>query len=358
MGRPIRVLVIDDSALVRKLLSELLAAAPDIDVVGTAQDPYVARERIKALDPDVLTLDVEMPRMDGLTFLRNLMRLHPMPVVMVSSLTERGAEVTLQALELGAVDFVCKPALDLSGRLQDYADELIAKIRVAARVHVRARPRTLSTGVVAPPPPSRPRHYRTTDRIIAIGASTGGTEAIHQVLMRLPPDAPGVAIVQHIPPGFSAAFAERMNRQTGLVVKEAAEGDRMMPGHVYIAPGDRHLQLARDGARYVCRINDQSPVNLHRPSVDVLFDSVARAAGTNACAALLTGMGADGAAGLKRLHELGVYTVAQDEASSVVWGMPGEAVKRGAASAVLPLPSIADALLKAARGRAPGGRSH
>nr|WP_210424713.1 chemotaxis response regulator protein-glutamate methylesterase [Marichromatium bheemlicum] len=354
-------MVIDDSALVRKLLSELLNTAADIEVVGTAQDPYVARERIKALEPDVLTLDVEMPRMDGLTFLRNLMRLRPMPVVMVSSLTERGADVTLQALELGAVDFVCKPALDVSGHLKDYAAELIEKIRVASRVRIRANSVLPVAGAAPPRPrPQAPalRHYRTTDRIIVIGASTGGTEAIREILMRLPPDVPGIAIVQHIPPGFSAAFAERMNRQTGLVVKEAAEGDRMMPGHVYIAPGDRHLQLARDGARYVCRINDKAPVNRHRPSVDVLFESVAHTAGTNACAALLTGMGADGAAGLKQLHDLGVYTVAQDEASSVVWGMPGEAVKRGAASAVLPLHAIGDALLKASRARASAERSH
>lgn len=341
----IRVLVVDDSALMRQLLTEILAAAPDIEVVGSAQDPYVARDRIKELNPDVLTLDVEMPRMDGLTFLRNLMRLRPMPVVMVSSLTERGAEVTLHALELGAVDFVRKPDGPIAAGMREYADELIEKIRTAATIKVR--PLQVAPAMTTESQPARAiSSFRTTDRVLAIGASTGGTEAIKEVLMRLPPDTPGVVIAQHIPAGFSAAFAERMNRQTGLVVKEAADGDRIMLGHAYIAPGDYHLQLARDGARYVCRLDRGEPVNRHRPSVDVLFRSVAKAAGANAAAALLTGMGADGAQGLKELYDLGVHTIAQDEATSVVWGMPGEAVKRGGAVEVLPLPDIAAALLK------------
>lgn len=353
MTTPIRVLVVDDSALVRKLLTEILGQIPGIEVVGSAQDPYAARDKIKALDPDVLTLDVEMPRMDGLTFLRNLMRLRPMPVVMVSSLTAKGAEVTLHALELGAVDFVRKPDSDLVHSLQEYADELAAKIRAAAGARVRALPPRASAPAAPASVPRRTiQSFRTTDRVIAIGASTGGTEAIKEVLLGLPPDAPGVVVAQHIPPGFSAAFAERMNRQTGLVVKEAAEGDRVMPGHAYIAPGDYHLQLARDGARYVCRLSQGEHVNRHRPSVDVLFRSIARAAGTNATAALLTGMGADGAEGLRELRALGVHTVAQDEATSVVWGMPGEAVKRGAASEILPLQQIADALLRGAAGKA------
>lgn len=339
----IRVLVVDDSALMRQLLSEILDAAPDIAVVGTAQDPYVARERIKELNPDVLTLDVEMPRMDGLTFLRNLMRLRPMPVVMVSSLTAQGAEVTLQALELGAVDFVRKPDGPIAAGMRDYSDELIEKIRIAATI--KPRPLAITPASDREQPPKQ-ASFRTTDRVLAIGASTGGTEAIKEVLLRLPPDTPGVVIAQHIPAGFSAAFAERMNRQTGLVVKEAADGDRVMLGHAYIAPGDYHLQLARDGARYICRLDRTDPVNRHRPSVDVLFRSVARVAGTNAAAALLTGMGADGAQGLKELYDLGVHTIAQDEATSVVWGMPGEAVKRGGATEVLPLNHIASALLK------------
>jgi two-component system chemotaxis response regulator CheB len=347
-------LIVDDSALVRGILTEILDAAPGIEVVGTAEDPYVARDRIKALNPDVLTLDVEMPRMDGLTFLRNLMRLRPMPVVMVSSLTARGAEVTLQALELGAVDFVRKPELAREQGLQDYAGELIDKIRMAAKAKVRARPGQVAPAAACAPfvteriPERMLQSFRVTDRVLAIGASTGGTEAIKEVLLRLPPDTPGVVIAQHIPAGFSAAFAERMNRQTGLVVKEAAEGDRVMTGHAYIAPGNRHLLLAREGGRYVCRLSDGELVNRHRPSVDVLFRSVAQAAGKQASAALLTGMGADGAQGLKELHDLGVQTIAQDEASSVVWGMPGEAVKRGAASAILPLADIANALYRAA----------
>lgn len=355
MHKTIRVLVIDDSALIRKMLSEILGRASGIEVVGVAQDPYIAREKIKELDPDVLTLDIEMPRMDGLTFLRNLMRLRPMPVVMVSSLTARGAEVTLQALELGAVDFVHKPELDLVSGLQEYADELVEKIRAAAGAKVRAQgPATRSAGVtsvVGSLQPARPsiQSFGTTDRVLAIGASTGGTEAIKDVLLGLPPDTPGVVIAQHIPAGFSAAFAERMNRQTGLVVKEAADGDRVMSGHVYIAPGDHHLYLVRDGARYTCRVRQDEPVNRHRPSVDVLFRSVGQAAGANAAAAILTGMGADGAQGLKELRDLGVHTIAQDEATSVVWGMPGEAVKRGAAVEVLPLQDIAAALLEGAR---------
>lgn len=349
MAQPIRVLIVDDSALVRQILTEILTAAPGIEVVGVAADPYIARERIKALNPDVLTLDVEMPRMDGLTFLRNLMRLRPMPVVMVSSLTARGAEVTLQALALGAVDFVCKPEFNVGQGLQLYAAELVEKIRAAAAVRVQALAASVvPTVAVDAVVPLRPLGtLRTTDQVIAIGASTGGTEAIKEVLLRLPPDTPGVVIVQHIPAGFSAAFADRMNRQTGLRVKEAADGDRVMLGHAYIAPGNRHLLLARDGAHYVCRLNDGEPVNRHRPSVDVLFRSVAQAAGTNTCAALLTGMGADGAQGLKELYDLGVSTFAQDEATSVVWGMPGEAVKRGAASAILPITEIAAALTAA-----------
>lgn len=351
MSDPIRVLIVDDSALIRRLLSEILGSAPGIEIAGTASDPYSAREKIKTLNPDVLTLDVEMPRMDGITFLRNLMRLRPMPVVMVSSLTDCGAEVTLQALEMGAVDFVAKPKLDIANTLKDYAEELIEKVRVAARVSVHALERVPDPGpsygsdVVLPK--STPLLFETTEKILAIGASTGGTEAIKEVLLRLPPDCPGVVIAQHIPPGFSAAFADRMDRQTGLSVKEAANGDQVIPGHVFIAPGDRHLVLTRDGARYVCRLRDGEPVNRHRPSVDVLFRSVLQSAGKNATAALLTGMGADGVSGMLELHRAGVHTIAQDEATSVVWGMPGEAVNRGAASAVLPLKDIAAAMLNA-----------
>lgn len=351
MSSKIRVLIVDDSALIRKVLTEILSSAHDIEVVGTAPDPYIAREKIKELAPDVLTLDVEMPRMDGITFLRNLMRLRPMPVVMVSSLTEQGADVTLESLAIGAVDFVTKPRFDVKNGLTEYAEHLISKVRAAATARVRAFSNlpepTVSKKVDEVLPYSRPGQFRTTDRIIAIGASTGGTEAIKEVLLGLPPDTPGVVIAQHIPAGFSAAFAERMNKQTRLRVKEAEEGDTVLPGHVFIAPGDRHLVLRRNGARYICSLNDGPEVNRHKPSVDVLFRSVLQSAGHNSVAALLTGMGSDGAQGLLEMHDHGIHTVVQDEASSVVWGMPGEAVKRGAARQVLPLNAIAKALIDA-----------
>ena len=336
----IRTLIVDDSALVRSLLTEILSADPEIEVIGAASDPFIAREKIKQLRPDVLTLDVEMPRMDGLTFLENLMRLHPMPVLMVSSLTERGAEITLQALELGAVDFVTKPKIDVANGLRDYATLLCEKLKAVSRAHVRGRENR--------PPPTRlpaAKLFRTTERIIAIGASTGGTEAIKDVLAAMPPDSPAVVITQHIPAAFSRPFAERMNRSSAMSVCEAEDGQLIVPGHAYIAPGDRHLTVIRDGARYVCRLNDAPPENRHRPSVDVLFRSVAQNAGVNAVAAILTGMGDDGARGLLELRKAGARTAAQDEASSVVWGMPGSAVKLGAAEQVLPLDRIAGQLL-------------
>ena len=347
--RLIRVLIVDDSALVRSLLTEMLGSAPGIEVAGVAADAHAAREKIKRLNPDVLTLDVEMPRMDGITFLRNLMRLRPMPVVMVSSLTDRGADVTLDALALGAVDYLPKPKLDLAATLKDYRQELIEKIRTAACASVRAlapqREAMLpepahSADAVLPKNPG-PRQLRTTDRIIAIGASTGGTEAIKEVLTRLPPDCPGVVIVQHIPKAFSGPFARRMDGCSAVSVCEAQDGQHILPGHVYIAPGDRHLMLMRDGTRYVCRLDDGVPVNRHKPSVDVLFRSVAQNAGRNAIGALLTGMGKDGARGLKEMLDSGSQTIAQDEATSVVWGMPGEAVALGAAQHVVPLENVA-----------------
>lgn len=338
----VRVLVIDDSALIRRLLGELLEQAGDIEVVATARDPYDAREKIKRLDPDVLTLDVEMPRMDGLTFLRNLMRLRPMPVVMVSSLTEDGAEETLEALALGAVDFVTKPRGDTAQGLEAYADELIGKVRAAARARVRP------LGEGGGGQPLRPPRRRAAERIVAIGASTGGTVAIQRVLEALPANAPPVLVTQHMPPGFSAAFAERLDGLCAVSVHEAKDGQRVLPGHAYIAPGGTyHLELVRDGSRYQCRLSDAEPVNRHRPSVDVLFDTVAAAAGPSAVGVLLTGMGNDGAAGLARLQAAGAPTIAQDEASSVVWGMPGAAVKAGAADRVLPLAEIAGAVLEA-----------
>ena len=355
--RPIRVLIVDDSALVRSLLSDILSADRSIEVVGAAGDAHVAREKIKSLNPDVLTLDVEMPKMDGITFLRNLMRLRPMPVVMVSSLTERGADVTLDALAIGAVDYLSKPKIDLAATLKDYSEELIEKIKTAARASVRALDPRRAAALAARPahnadavlPKARPpKQLRTTDRIIAIGASTGGTEAIKEVLMRLPPDAPGVVIAQHIPKAFSTPFARRMNDCSQVTVYEAEDGQHVLAGHVYIAPGDRHLMVVRDGARYVCKLDDGVPVNRHKPSVDVLFRSVAQNAGGNAIGVILTGMGKDGARGLKEMLDAGSRTIAQDEATSVVWGMPGEAVSLGAAQHVLPLESVTAKILSLA----------
>jgi len=350
--RRIRVLIVDDSALVRSLLSDILRADPGIEVVGVAGDAHVAREKIKLLNPDVLTLDVEMPKMDGLTFLKNLMRLRPMPVVMVSSLTERGADVTLDALAIGAVDYLSKPKIDLAATLKDYSEELIEKVRIASKASVRAldprraatigsRPTQSHTADAVLPKAAKPRQLRTTERIIAIGASTGGTEAIKEVLTRLPPDSPGVVIAQHIPKAFSTPFAKRMNDCCQMTVYEAEDGQQVMAGHVYIAPGDRHLMLVRDGTRYVCRLDDGVPVNRHKPSVDVLFRSVAQNAGRNAIGVILTGMGKDGAQGLKEMLGAGSQTIAQDESTSVVWGMPGEAVALGAAQHVLGLESVA-----------------
>lgn len=373
----IKVLIVDDSALVRKILNEMLSSDPMIEVVGTASDPYVAREKIKELHPDVLTLDVEMPRMDGVTFLKNLMRLHPLPVVMVSTLTEKGADVTFEALDLGAVDFVTKPKIDLVNTFEDYTQEICSKVKTASQVtramlerqYARYTANANRKPVVAPAvlPPSaltvsekytadaileqRPfnsRHFRTTDKIIALGASTGGTEAIKEVLMRLPASAPGMVITQHIPAAFSLPFAKRMDSVSEMSVTQAEDGQQILPGHVYIAPGDKHLLVERDGARYVCRLHDGPPVNRHKPSVDVMFRSVVQNVGPNAIGVLLTGMGSDGAQGLKELQSVKAPTISQDEKTSVVWGMPGEAVKLGAADSILPLEAVAAKILELA----------
>lgn len=342
----VKVLIVDDSALMRQLLTEVLSSDPDIEVVGSAPDPFVARDMIKKLHPDVLTLDVEMPRMDGLTFLENVLRLRPMPVVMVSSLTEARADVTLDALAIGAVDFVTKPKPGIVGSAERIATELCEKIKAASRARLRPQSRAPMTSRLHAPL----HNYGTGDRILAIGASTGGTEAIKVVLEQMPADAPAVLIVQHIPAAFSGAFAERMNRHSAMSVCEAQDGQPVLPGRAYIAPGDHHLELVRAGARYLCRLTEAPPVNRHRPSVDVLFDSVARNAGRNAVGAILTGMGDDGARGMRALHEAGAVTFAQSEASSVVWGMPGSAVKQGGVDEVLPLDQIAAAMLGAAAG--------
>ncbi|KTF34987.1 protein-glutamate methylesterase/protein-glutamine glutaminase [Xanthomonas translucens] len=346
---PCRVLIVDDSAVVRQMLTEILSRAPGIEVVGSAADPILAREKIKRLNPDVITLDVEMPRMDGLAFLENLMRLRPTPVVMISSLTERGADTTLQALALGAVDFISKPKLDVARGLEEYAEEIIGKVKAAAKAKVRAldrpaAPRPAGNAVITPSAVSTLK-FRTTDRLIAIGASAGGTEALRVVLEGMPADAPAVVMTQHLPAGFSTAFADRLNRHSAMAVREASEGEAILPGHAYLPPGGKHLQVVRDGARWRCKIDDGPPVNRHKPAVDVLFQSVARNAGANAIGAVLTGMGDDGARGLLEMLQAGASTLVQDEATSVVWGMPGSAFRLGAAQEVLPLDRIAERLI-------------
>ena len=349
--KKITVLIVDDSAVVRRILKEILTSDKEIEVVGTAMDPYIARDKIKKLHPDVLTLDVEMPKMDGISFLRNVMRLRPMPVVMISSLTQKGADIALEALSIGAVDYISKPKLDVAHELSEYAEEIIEKVKTAAQA--RVLPNDSDTPVTKlvqnkkiealnklrkGKPQGR---LKTTEKIIAIGASTGGTEAIKEILINMRPDSPAIVIAQHIPKAFSTAFSARMNSVSPMAVCEAQDGQHVLPGHAYIAPGDMHLVLTREGARYYIRLDDGEPCNRHKPSVDVMFRSVEEAAGDNALGVILTGMGADGARGLKQMHDSGSKTIAQDENSSVVWGMPGEAVKLEATDYVLPLNKIA-----------------
>ncbi len=374
----IKVLIVDDSALIRQMLQEMLSSDPGIEVVGSASDPYMAREKIKELHPDVLTLDIEMPRMDGVTFLKNLMRLHPLPVIMVSTLTESGADITFEALEVGAVDFVTKPKINVLNTFEDYRDEICGKVKSAARVSrlllesryqnysnqlkiaaanqsklaaQRAEP-VKQNGLQQRPaadtaikPALKSTSFKGAHKIIALGASTGGTEAIKEVLMKMPAESPAMVITQHIPSAFSLPFAKRMNTVSQMTVKQAEEGDKILPGHVYIAPGDQHLIVERAGTGYVCRLNDGPPVNRHKPAVDVMFRSVVETVGANAIGVLLTGMGNDGAQGLKELQTVRAPTIAQNEKTSVVWGMPGEAVKLGAADEVLPLDAVADKIL-------------
>jgi len=342
--KPIKVLVIDDSALMRGLLTEILGRQPGLKVVGAAPDPLVAREMIRALSPDVLTLDVEMPKMDGLEFLEKLMRLRPMPVVMVSSLTERGTEATLRALELGAVDFVAKPKLEIARGIEALATEIGDKIRTAAQARVR---RTGSTpGASSAGQPLLLSRSLSTEKLIAIGSSTGGTEALRVLLMQLPPNSPGVLITQHMPAGFTRSFAERLDTLCRITVKEAEHKERILPGHAYIAPGDFHLRLGRSGANYIALLDDGPPVNRHRPSVEPLFLSVAQHAGKNAVGVMLTGMGKDGATAMLAMREAGAFNIAQDEATCVVFGMPKEAIAAGATHEVLPLESIAPRALR------------
>jgi two-component system, chemotaxis family, protein-glutamate methylesterase/glutaminase len=346
----IRVLIVDDSAIVRRILNDALSGDPGLEVVGTAPDPYVARDKILALKPDVITLDIEMPRMDGLTFLRKLMRYHPLPVVVISSLTQHSCRAALEALELGAVEVLAKPGGPYT--VGELRDTLAAKIHAAAACRVRRVPRPAPSASstpgrlqVAPSPVTLPSAH--PHNIIAIGASTGGIEAISQLLRTFPKDAPGVLIVQHIPPGFSRAFANRLNDMCAIEVKEAEDGDSLRPGLALVAPGDVHMLLRKSGGQYSTYLRTGPRVCYQRPSVDVLFFSVAEAAGPLASAALLTGMGSDGAHGLLKMRQAGAHTIAQDEASSVIFGMPREAIQLGAAEKVLSLDRIAPALLSA-----------
>jgi two-component system chemotaxis response regulator CheB len=341
--RPIRVLIVDDSAIVRKILTEALAGEPDIEVVGSAPDPYVARDKILALRPDVLTLDIEMPRMDGLTFLKKLMHFHPMPAVVISSLTQPSCRAAVEALELGAVEVLAKPGGPYS--VGELRHTLASKIRAAAVSRVRR----------AQPAGERPAPVRAIlpgDTVIAIGASTGGTEAIAAVLTKLPAGTPGIVITQHIPPQFSRAFATRLNDICAMEVKEAEDGDTLHAGRALVAPGDFHMLLRSAGGRYSVSVKTGPRVCYQRPSVDVLFSSVAEAAGSRAIGVLLTGMGADGAQGLLKMRQAGARTIAQDEATCVVFGMPREAILAGAAEQVLPLPAIANGIMTAP-GRGP-----
>jgi len=337
-----KVLIVDDSALMRQILTQIFNSDPELEVVGTAGDPFVAREKIKSLDPDVLTLDIEMPRMDGLTFLEKLMRGHPMPVIMISSLTGKGSDTTLRALALGAIDYVSKPKVDVSSGTIEQAEEILAKVKAAATARVR-RP------FAAPPPApllGRSYQFTATHKIVAIGASTGGTEALKELLSPLPADFPGIVIVQHMPETFTHQFAQRLDSLCRIRVKEAQDGDRILPGHALLAPGGHHMAVVRKGTEYAVHVYRGERVNRHLPSVDVLFSSCARNMGKNALGVLLTGMGADGARGMLEMKQAASFTIAQDESTSVVFGMPREAILLNAVDQVLPLDQIPAALMQ------------
>lgn len=341
----VRVLIVDDSPSVRSVLQQVLSSDPNIEVVGTAEDPYVARDEIKKLNPDVLTLDIEMPRMDGISFLKNLMRLRPMPVVMVSTLTEQGAPLTLEALEIGAVDYIAKPQVAQDLSLSGYIEDICSKVKMAARAKIRQ----YSPDAVIKKSLAVPEHISDrldVSRIIGIGASTGGTEAIKEVLVKLPEYCPPIIISQHIPAGFSKSFAMRVNTASAIEVREAQDGDQLKPGLALLAPGDRHLLIKRRGVHLFASLDDGERVNLHKPSVEVMFDSMNLVTKGHCVAAMLTGMGADGAQAMLRLKHGGARTLAQDEATSVVWGMPGAAVKLGAVDRQVALPHMAQAILK------------
>ncbi|WP_333654491.1 protein-glutamate methylesterase/protein-glutamine glutaminase [Dissulfurispira sp.] len=355
-GSKTKVLIIDDSAVIRHLLTEILNQADDIEVVGTAQDPIFAKNKVRDLRPDVITLDVEMPRMDGLSFLEELMKTDPIPVVMVSALTQKGCETTLRALELGAIDYITKPSIDVSSGVINLGDEIIKKVRLAAKARVRRKGFECSSVQAAKELSGKKTSHlttgtleslsATTDKIIAIGASTGGTQAVTEIITALPESTPGTVIVQHMPPVFTSSFAERLNSISRIDVKEAVSGDRVLRGTALIAPGNHHMTVKRNGAMYYVDIIDGPMVNFVRPSVDVLFRSVAKYAGRNAVGVILTGMGEDGARGMLEMKEAGAFTIAQDEASSVVFGMPKRAIELGAADRVISLDEIAKIILE------------
>ncbi|MFN7011971.1 MAG: chemotaxis response regulator protein-glutamate methylesterase [Allorhizobium sp.] len=360
MAKKVRVLIIDDSASVRQTLARVLEADPDIDVIGTASDPFMAARKIQEEIPDVITLDVEMPRMDGITFLRKLMSQRPIPVVMCSSLTEQGSETLLQALEAGAVDVILKPKIGAADHLAETGMRICEVVKSAAHARLAGRPRRTAsmsgpaaklTADAVLPPPTGKAMAKTTEMVVCVGASTGGTEALRDFLEQLPANAPGIVIVQHMPEKFTAAFAKRLNTLCEMEVKEAVDGDPVLRGHVLIAPGDHHMLLERQGARYHVSVRSGPLVSRHRPSVDVLFRSAARSAGANAMGVIMTGMGDDGARGMAEMHEAGAYTIAQDEATSIVYGMPKEAVARGGVDKIVPLDHIAHEILSADRRR-------
>jgi two-component system chemotaxis response regulator CheB len=353
--KKIRVLVVDDSALVRSLLAGIINRQPDMECVGAANDPLVAREMIRELNPDVITLDIEMPKMDGIEFLGRLMRLRPTPVVMISTLTERGAEVTMKALELGAVDFVAKPRIGVADGLNELSTQIVDKVRIAASAKIKRalpteRPHAAHSEGSATKPLATLTGRVSTEKMVFIGASTGGTEAIKDVLTPLPADFPAIVITQHMPPGFTTSFAARLNGLCRIAVQEAVHGERLLPGHAYIAPGGKQFRVDRSGANYVAVVEEGELVNRHRPSVEVLFRSGAKVVGRNAYAIMLTGMGNDGAKAMKEMKDAGSYNLVQDEASCVVFGMPREAIAHGAADEVLPLKDIAAALIQKLNG--------
>ncbi len=346
MKKKIKVLVIDDSAVVRKIISSTLNKHEDIEVVGTAPDPFVARDIILSLKPDVLTLDIEMPRMDGLTFLKKLMTYYPIPTVMVSSLTQEGCNATLKALEIGAIDYVAKPTSRFSSDVKDVLDELYTKIKIASRANIKKNDKERiakrEPSLFHKKKPSEHNYipFKDSHKIVVIGASTGGTEALKEVLIRMPSDSPGIAIVQHMPELFTRAFAKRLDSLCSITVKEGNNGDSLTQGQAIIAPGNYHMRLRRSGAMYYIETNQDEPVNHQRPSVDILFDTVAKYAGENAIGVIMTGMGHDGASGLLKMKESGAKTIAQDEDSCVVFGMPKEAIKLGAVDKIVPLKKI------------------